>query len=865
MKKISYMLFMWIIIWVAIVGVHGENVKIENVRTSNVLISLDGSNSEYYIKPDLIPTIYVDISNEDPYQNNIIVEIKSDDGNASWRSKVIPIPPNSRNIVVSAKLNLKKFGPNNIYITLLNEDGKIIDSKKATIYIANPIDVVNITCMDSYVNKSKPDVEVCNSQWFNIILRNNNYSESDYRVKVWIAVVSQDFNKDASEYYEDDDNVLYYGESNSKTVYIPKGGMAEVHFKIPKITHDKDTIKIQVHMDIYGIHDYADGPAYTNINIDDKYSVKYSRNIKSKSFAYPISVDNFEVVTKINESVVDILKKYYRRSNIIDPELDEVLSDYRYYKDNQLLPRAYLKEDPYLAIIKITLKNRFNDKTHGVISIKSDIDKATSNIDLDGFETKDIYMPILVGYSENSVNLSVCSIETYEYRTTEDLNVKPIGIPVVRIEDVILCCGDNKYLNLSGSYINMFSKKNYTLKITIKNYYNKSLSGNLTLTSKDFNENIAKYPSKTPFYLRPHEEKTIDIPIYFNVPAKGDIKFTLEVNDALLSYSKLIHFNAQNIDVSIKYTGPNRPKVMTTNNKPIYQNLPVAGYKNKFTVVYRNPLDEDIKLKTWIKVTREDGTIEALTHEKIIDIPPNDERSVDFEIKFDNGFYGMLQVYALPIDKNYNASNITPVLVEFIKVICPLSIINMKYNNSIVYAEVAFNNMTPYPNGITYNYWFELVNNDKIVFKSKTYNKTIYPNEVNRIRLKLMDVNDTNSTLKLYVKIPDFVMINGEYYPIIITKHILISNNEKTMGINISNNEKTMGINNRSLLENNTIIDNLNKKISKDNITTTTEKNTGNKTEINSTSAESMNKGIIETVYLIISNTINNILSLFGW
>ena len=62
MKKISYMLFMWIIIWVAIVGVHGENVKIENVRTSNVLISLDGSNLEYYIKPDLIPTIYVDIS-----------------------------------------------------------------------------------------------------------------------------------------------------------------------------------------------------------------------------------------------------------------------------------------------------------------------------------------------------------------------------------------------------------------------------------------------------------------------------------------------------------------------------------------------------------------------------------------------------------------------------------------------------------------------------------------------------------------------------------------------------------------------------------------------------------------------------------
>ena len=875
MKKIFYILFTWIIIGATIAGVHGENVRIGNIWTSNILTSLNGSDLKYHIEPEIIPTIYVEILNEDPYQNDVIIEIKSiDDENILWRSQVIPIPPkNPRNIgkVVSAKLNLKKFGPNNIHITLLNKDGKVITSGKGTIYIANPIDIVNITCMESYVNESEPDVEVCNSQWFSILLKNNNYSKSDYNVKVWIAVVSQDFNDDASKYHENNDKILYYGESNSKSIYIPKDGMFEVHFKIPKITHNSDRIKVQVHMDIYGAHEYADGSAYTNIEIIDKYSVKHERNIKSKSFIYPISVDNFEVVTNINElAIVDILKEYNIRSSIIDPELNKVLSNYIHYKDQQHLPRAYLKEGPYLSVVKLTLKNNFEDKINGVISIKSSTDKNTLNVSLDGFETKDIYIPVLVNHSENNMNLSICFIDTYEYSITKNLNVKPIEVPVVRIEKIALHCGDNKYLNINNDYINMLNRKNYTLKITIRNYYNKELSGNLTLDIGNLNENIVKCPLRVPFHLRPHEEKIIDLPILFDIPAKEDIKFTLEVNDALTFYSKMVHFNVQNIDASIEYTGPNRPKVIIANNKPIYKSFPVAGYKNKFTVVYKNPLDEDVEFKTWIKVIKEDGTIEALTSKKVVFLPSKDEKSVDFEIKFSSGFYGMLQIYVLPIDKYYNASNITPVLTESINVIGPLSIINMNYNNSMAYAEVAFNNKTPYPDRVSYNYWFELETNNKTIFKSETYTETIYPNSINnKIRLKLIDVNDTNSTLRMYIEIPNFVMINKKYYPIIITKHIPINNSKNTTEIN-----------NESLLENNTIVSNLtgdSLKNNSDSITKSSEDNPSknplntpsstveNNNESNNTSEESTNGGIIEMIYSTISGIVGSIFSLFGF
>ncbi|AXI24991.1 hypothetical protein CFE53_02005 [Methanofervidicoccus sp. A16] len=845
------------------VQIYGENLKIVDVWTSNVLLGVSTDTTEYRIDPKITPTILVKVFNGDSYQHDVILEVKSDEG-SSWRSSLVPIPPR-REEVISAELEFKEFGVHTVHISLLSKDGKVLASKKATIAVANPIDIVNISCDDSFINESEPDVEVCNSPWFTVTLRNNKYSQSDYNVEVWIAVVSQNFNKDASK-YPNDKEVLYYGKKDSKVIYLAKGSEREIKFKIPPITSEEDTVKIQVHINVSGVHDYADGPAYTKISITDGYKVKYSREAQHKKFSYPVSLNEFQIVTTLNEDVIDILEDYYRTNNIEDVELEKLIKS-RNYENNKVLPRIYLKDDPYLVITKLKLVNKFNDKSSVLVTLESNVDKNIEKVELDKFEVKEIYLPILLKYPENKLNVSV---QSGIYKCSkENSNIKPIPVSPVYIESIEVDKGDGIYRSIGDNYyVDLFINKNCTLKITLKNCYNKALSGNLTVDALDLKDDIIECPSRLSFKISPHGKTTLYFPISFNTPVKGDIKFTVKANGALTSHSKILHFDVNNIKVDIKYISPYRVKVTLLNNEPKYTNLPVPSYENKFRVIFRNFMDKDISIYTWIVVRGEGDEFKGSTGKKFIHIPSKGERSVDFKLKFDEGFKGYLQVYLAPV----NHSNLTLVVTKYITVYSPLSIEKLICNNSKVYGEIGYSH--PYPKPIFYRYWYIVEKDNEKVLESKKYGKVIYPGEVDKIKFELQDLEDSEYILRFFVEIPDFVKVNNTNYPILLKRSIKVFINTTENTTNLENN--TIPLIYNGSVHNNTTENILLITNETENIFNLVNNNISiiyNESEMIKEVIENISdiikenktpKGIIETIFTSIMGAIEKILSMLG-
>ncbi|AEH06392.1 hypothetical protein [Methanothermococcus okinawensis] len=771
MRKIMYYIIFMGLLINSIQGIYGNDIEISNIWESNTLVNLNNGYGKYYIDVDISPSIYVTVINHDSYQHNIILNIKSDEETPSWQSPITPITPNSKKgKVICAKLKFKESGFHKVYISILDENKKILASKTATVYVANPIDIEYISCSDSYINKSNPNIEICNSPWFKIGLKNNKYSQSDYVVKTWIAVVSKDYTKDASK-NKNDAGVLYYGENDSKLVYVPKGGESEVSFKIPPISQNDDELKIQVHTSIMGVHDYADGPANTKIKGSSNSNIAvYSRNISNKIFFYPIILKNFEVVTKLNKSTVNILKKYYRDSNIKDDELETMIDHYNYYSNYNDIPRAYLKTEPYLAIVKLTLKNRYNNIASGTISIKNDMHSTTKYINMSGFETREVYMPCYINYSGNKqINITICSAGCYNYIETKNLDISPKKIPIVIIKNITYSYDTNNYI-MHNNYADVLVGRTYIMKVTLVNNYNKTLSGNISIKSK-FKKVADYYPSETPFTLGARAEKIYYIPIRFNRGANGDLQFTIKTNNALAEFSKTIHFNAHNVKAELYYNDTLNPKIAVANENPVFKQHPVAGCYNTFTAKLDNPLNEKIKCLTWVKVVRGDGHVNITSPKKIIYIPPKGFKTVNFKIKFNEGFNGHILLYAIPtINYNENISNTTPLIVKTIDVVAPLSISNLTYNNSLVHAEIVSNSSNEFPVSIQYNYWIELIKNNVSIFKTKTHTEIITPRGINHIHLKLKKLDNGNYTLKLYVEIPKFIKDNGMYRPMILEK-----------------------------------------------------------------------------------------------
>lgn len=811
------------------VQIYGEDLKIVDVWTSNVLVGVSTDTTEYYIDPKITPTILVKVFNGDSYQHDVILEVKSDEGE-SWKSSLVPIPPRKEE-VISAELEFKEFGIHTIHVSLLDKDGKVLTSKKTTIAVVNPIDVVNISCDDSFINESEPEIEICNSPWFIVTLKNNRYSQSDYNVEVWIAVVSQNFNKDASK-YPNDKGVLYYGKKDSKVIYLAKGSEREIKFKIPPITTEEDTVKIQVHINVSGIHDYSDGPAYTHISITDGYKVKYSREIQHKKFSYPTSLHDFQIVTTLNRDVVDILKDYYRTYKIEDVELERLMKS-RNYENDKVLPRIYLKDDPYLVITKLTLVNRFNDKSSVVVILESDVDRITKEIELGEFEVKEIYLPVRIRYPENRLNVSLqCGI--YKYEITKNLNIKPIAVSPVYIESIEIDKGDGVYRPIENNYyVDLFINKNCTLKITLKNCYNKALSGNLTVDVLDFKEEIIGCPSRLSFRINPREKTTLYLPISFNTAVKGDIKFTVKADRALTGYSKILHFDVNNIKVDIEYISPYRAKVTLLKNEPQYSNLPVPGYENKFRITFRNFMDKDIRVSTWIEAKGEDDEFKGSSDKKIIYIPSKGEKSTDFKLKFNEGFKGYLQVYISPV----NYSNLTLIVTDYITVFSPLSIEKLQCNNSKIYGEIKYS--YPYPKPIYYRYWYVLEKDNERVYKSTKYSKVIYPGEINKIKFRLQDLKDSEYTLRFFVEIPDFVKVNNTNYPILLERSVkLYINTTENISLSTTMNNNLSVVSNES-----EVMENMS----------------------NITKESETPSGIIETIFASIREIIERIFYFFGF
>jgi len=842
-KTIIRRLLIVLSIMVSIHAIYGAGVEISNIWTSNIYVSGDGEYGGYLIDVDISPSIYIELINHDTYQHNVKLSIKSDE-EKTWNSPIVSLPPNSKKKeVIKAKLKFDEIGLHKIQVSVLDENGKIITSKTASINVISPIDIKNITCEDSYINKSNPYIEVCSSPYFTVTLKNNKYSQTDYLVKTWIAVVSNDYNKDASK-NKNDAGVLYYGENNSKMVYVPMHGESTVSFKIPKIVQDDDKIKIQVHTEMVGVHGYSDSPGETILEADNNLNIKCVDNKHHKEYIYPVSLVDYCVMTTLDKNTSDILKRYYRKSDISDEEIENAINHYATYGNIDLLPRAYLKSEPFLAVIKLTLKNRCNHEISCIASVKDSYGIFhNKSIKLSKFETRDVYIPCYVNYSGNKkINLSICSEDTFVYSKTENLNIVPKKIPPVKIKGIEYTYCNTSH-TISNNHVEILAGRNYTLNIKLINNYNKTLSGNLEIVDDDFKDGIVNCPSSISFRLRPHAEKTYSIPIIFNTGANGDLKLTVKTNDALKDYTKILHINAYNIGVEFDYKDNLKPKVAVVNKNPVFKYYPVAGCTNTFVAKLTNPLDEDVKCLTWVEATDNHGNVMAKSSKKWIYLSSKEQggtASLDFKIKFNEGFYGYVMCYAIPINKDGEISNIThPAITDSIKVISPLSVKNMTYNNSKVRADIVSASFDGFPVDINYEYWIELTDkNNSVIYKSNSHSEVLHPGEIKHTTVRLTGFKG-NYTLKFYVKIPDFIENNGKFQPMIL---------EKNMNIFIGKRPHTNDSVSETIIQNNSQI--FHSKPSTNHNNSQTSQNTTTTSE----------KGLLENIYLMIKNIITGII-----
>jgi hypothetical protein len=856
MHRIYALLIIIVFMMVGIQNIHGAGVEISKVWSSNIFVDGQGNYVGYAIDVDVSPSIYVELVNHDTYQHNVKVLIKTDE-DKSWTSPTVILFPNSnKGKTIHAKLKFDEMGIHKIQIDVLDENGNTIASKTASIDVISPIDVKNITCEESYINESNPNIEVCSSPYFVVILKSNKYAQTDYLVKTWIAVVSKDYDKDASK-NKNDKGVLYYGENESKMIYVPMHGEASAVFKIPKIVQqDSDIMKIQVHTEIMGVHGYTDSPEETVLDADSDLNIKYEDIKYHKEFEYPIALMDFHEMTTLDDNTSKILREYYWKSGIRDEEIEDDIRNHITDTYYDILPRAYLKSEPYLAIVKLTLKNRCDYKVSGTISIKDDVGTIYKDITLDKFETKDIYMPCYINYSgDKKIELSICSANTYVFNKTETLGAEPNKVPPVKIVNITYSY-DNITHNIHNNNVGLFVGRNYTLKVVMVNNYNKTLSGTLYISDEDFKEGVVNCSSNISFELMPHSERAYLIPIRFNTGANGDLKLIVKTNDALDDYSKILHINAYNVDVDLEYVDNLKPKVAVVNRNPVFQYYPVAGYTNEFVAKLNNPLDEDIRYITWLEAVDNTGKLMATTQKKWVYLPSKDSggiASLDYNIKFNQGFCGYILFYAVPIDKNGNISNMTypihPVLTKSIDVIAPLTINNITYYNRKVQANITSASFDGYPVAIDYNYWVEVDKDGSAIYKSNLQSETLRPGGYEYISTIIPKLANGNYTLKFHIDIPDFILDNGKYYPMTLEKSL-----EITVGNNTSNTS-VGSINSESQIQQG-VSASISNHSNKGNIGF----NESQTNQTNQTNNSTASKGLLDGIYSAIMGIIDRII-----
>ncbi|ACV25012.1 hypothetical protein [Methanocaldococcus fervens] len=750
--------------------------------------------------PPNSPIIHVDISeqilylgivNKDEYEHDIVIRVECE--GKSWESSLIPLPPNSHvEKIVEVRVPVSDDEEHDAKISLI-ENGKTIASKTIKVRQYFPIDVKNVTCQESYdIGNS----EVCYSNWFDVVLKSNPTAKSDYIAKVWINV-------------KDGDNVIYDGKDNFKTVYIPFGEEVELSIKVPKIILDKEKFTIETNVEVMNVTHSVEGIEET-VQRRDESGIYYEHNGVEKYYYFPVVVKDVELYKKIDENTSDIVKDFYKSADILDDEIEDALSD-KYLQEEDILPRYYVEDDPTLSILKITLENKYDKDVVANLTVRYDNKVFSKLIDIEKEETEEVMVPIYTKKGNKNVEVSVnpVDVNTLTFEESYSININPKAVSPVVIEKIILPCDEkiNKVSDIGGYVL---AGKEYNMTIIIKNIYNKTLSGKITIDD-DFEKGIANYTKEIPFIIKAHEVKEINVPITFYKEVNGDLKITVSVERGAKEYTSITHFFAT-FPVDVVKVEYNNTLLLGRINVVkgcggIYSAKPVAGFNNTCLVKIRNKINSEVKCDVWVEVVDRDGNVRAKSDVKTVKLNNYSEVEIAFPIFFEEGFEGYTLVHIIPksvenVDIIYTEGhgihlvkipsyykvgryseidvlgNKIPTGMHVVtEVISPINIEDLSYNSSFLSAKIRNDK---FPVNLTVQYWVEIREGSNIHYKSSIYQTNVYPKSEKELKIPLNLNNLENGTynITLYVKINDFAIFNNEKVPVILKKSTSVKINK---------------------------------------------------------------------------------------
>ena len=819
--------------------------------------------------------LYLGIVNKDEYEHDVIVKVECE--GKVWESGLIPLPPNSHvEKIVEVRVPVSDDEEHDAEISLI-ENGKTIASKTIKVRQYFPVDVKNVTCEDSYNNENS---EVCYSNWFDVVLKSNPTAKSDYIAKVWINV-------------KDGDDVIYDGKDNFKTVYIPFGEEVELSFKVPKIVLDKEKFTIETNVEIMNVTHSIEGIEET-VQRRDKGGIYYDYHSTKKYYYFPVIVKDVELYRKIDENTSDIVKEFYKSSGILDDKIEDALSD-EYLQKEDILPRYYVEDDPTLSILKVTIENKYDKDIVANLIVRYDNKVFSKLVKVDEKDTEDVMVPIYTTKGSKNIEISVRPVDVHSliFNKSYSIDINPEAVSPVVIDRVILPSDEKigKGSNYSGCVL---VGKKYNMTIIIKNIYNRTLSGKITIED-DFEDKIANYTKEIPFTIEPHKTKEINVPIIFYKEVNGDLKITVSVKGGTKDYTSLAHFYAiLPVDViRVYYNNTLLGKINVIKGEGgIYSTKPIAGFNNTCVVALRNKLNSKLNCDVWVEVIDKDGKVRAKSDIKTVKLDNYSEAEVAFPIFFEEGFEGYTVAHIIPksvenvdiiytegygihlvkISDYYGVGRYSEIDIlgneiptgthKVTEIISPVNIENLTYNSSGYILKAKIRN-DKFPVNLTVQYWVDISRGSSIYYKSSIFQTNVYPKSEKElmIPLKLDELKSGVYNVTLYVKVNDFAIFNHKKVPAVLKKSITIRINgsEEVMQLESSEKEETDNGISKSYKNMTEIIQNKTYTLNNKEESKIKEPNTKN---VETKNVE--NNSIFNKITGIVGNIVSTILGLFG-
>ncbi|ABO35984.1 conserved hypothetical protein [Methanococcus maripaludis C5] len=817
MQKVAILLFILVSTVSMNYAADSDGIEIYKIWATG-----DSTNSQKIYLDLNNPSLNIGLVNTGPYQKNIKVEAKCED--ETWESPIISLSPNSHSEkIVELRIKFTEIGEHTVDISLTDEYGKSVGSQSVRVNVISPIDVKNITCQESFISGTKSNLEIVNDNWYTVTLKSNAKAQSDYEVKTWIYVVSKGYSGDPTEEGTSGNiNILYDGQENAKTVYVPYHSEVELSFKIPEIISEDEDFKLQVHTEVMGLHDYTDGIEETTL-VNSGGSISYTYKKTVKEFKFPIGFVSFSEFKDLNGTSEDYVSEFYKNSKIYDEKVESYLND-RIVNEN-VLPRAYVEEDPFISILRIEVNNRFDKKLDANMVLQSHNGyNVTKTIKIDPEESKTIYMPYFTKLNdENDFDIFLYSNSHYIYTLEKSLNIDPeIVTPVVFYN--ISLPNDELVSTKSDLSANVLVGKNYTAYVSLKNNYNRTLTGKLYVGEHYASDDIYEsdvFESSEPitFKLGPKEVISYPITLKFNKELNGPIEFVYEVqgppnneDSDISGHSTFCHVNAYNaLDIRrVEYNNTILPKIATLNeNSNVFAEYPIAGFNNSCMVSVESCIPKDIAYKMWVDVYDSNGELKAISNEKIVVVKSKNVQEINFEMFFEEGFLGYTLFHAIPLSDFENVEilytegsgtvskaidptapigryskidlmgRVPTSTTEVTEIVAPIKIEDMTYSENNLDMIISSGLSSIYPVNLSYYYRVTISTNNETIYKSPTYKDIIHSTESKPLKIKLGDVDGENYNIVFEVEIPDFAKESGKYYPMTLKKSLNIYNNQE--------------------------------------------------------------------------------------